>query len=77
MISNHDRFKDAQVETDQPLEFESDQVEFKVSQPARKWKITRLNSSVVRSLIPSAKYESSFELHLFIGEKTRCGYLFT
>lgn len=54
MVCNYDRFKDAKVETEQPLEFESDQVEFKVSQPARKWKITRLNSSVVRSLIPSS-----------------------
>ena len=49
-MNNHIRFKDAQLETDQPIEFEDDQVEFRLSEPNRKWKITRLNSAVVSTV---------------------------
>lgn len=42
------RFKDAQVETDQPIVFESDQIEFKFSEISnKKWEIKCLNSPVV------------------------------
>ena len=46
-MRDHDRFKDAQLVTDQPITFESDQVEFQVSNQTRNWKINRLNSPVV------------------------------
>ena len=47
-MNSHTRFKDAHLETNQPIEFESDQVEFKISEPNnRKWKVTKLNSAVV------------------------------
>ena len=47
-MNNHKCFKDAKLETDQPIEFESDRVEFKLSEPNnRRWKITRVNSAVV------------------------------
>ena len=42
-------FQDAHFETNQCLEFEKDQVEFKISRPVGgQWKITCLNSAVVR-----------------------------
>ena len=35
------------METSQPIAFELDHVEFKLSKPSRHWKITKLNSAVV------------------------------
>lgn len=42
-------FKDAQVVTNQPLEFESDQVEFEIhaSEPNGNWKVLKMNSPIV------------------------------
>ena len=48
-MNNHELFKDTVLETDQPIEFESDQVEFKISRPSKDWKIAKINSSVVSS----------------------------
>ena len=42
------RFKDAQLETNQPIEFESDQVEFKLLNSSDGlWIVKVMNSSVV------------------------------
>ena len=46
-MNNHTRFKDTTLESDQPIVFESDHVEFKVSKPTRNWKIAKINSAVV------------------------------
>ena len=46
-MKSHDRFKDARLETDQPIVFESDQVEFQLSKPSTNWKIVNLNSPIV------------------------------
>lgn len=42
-----DRFKDAQLETDQPIEFQDDRVKFIITNRETKWKINCLNSPVV------------------------------
>ena len=47
VMLNYIPLKDAKLETSQPIVFESDQVEFRLSKSSRKWKITKLNSSVV------------------------------
>ena len=47
VLSNHDSFKDAQLETYQPIEFLSDEVTFEISRPSGSWKISTLNSPVV------------------------------
>ena len=42
------RFKDAQLETNQPIEFESDQIEFKLlNNSDGLWIVKVMNSSVV------------------------------
>ena len=46
-MQSHHRFKDAQLVTDQPIAFESEQVEFQISNTSRHWKILRINSAVV------------------------------
>lgn len=47
-MRNHPRFVGAQLETDQPIVFESDQVEFHILEQNTKWTITGLNATVVR-----------------------------
>ena len=43
------KFKDAQFETNQPIEFEADQLKFKISNTsAGRWDVDVVNSSVVR-----------------------------
>lgn len=61
-------FKDAQVETDQPIVFESDQVEFRISTPSGNWKITRLNSPVVSASNNQMMGDDEF---LYSGEEGR------
>ena len=44
-----EHFQDAQLVTNQPIVFESDQVEFEVhtSEPSRNWTIQKINSPIV------------------------------
>ena len=50
VINDHSSFKDAELETNQPIEFLTDEVTFGLSKPSPNWKINKLNSPVVHSL---------------------------
>ena len=46
-MNTHDRFKDAQLVTDQPIRFKSDRVKFIISNMPDKWRIKSINSPEV------------------------------
>ena len=61
------RFKDAQMVTNQPLAFDTNQVEFMISNcSANSWKITVLNSPVVSIIIAEIPWRECHDLYMIV-----------